>query len=605
MGLDSDRDGRAFLAVDLDRDGDLDLALKNRNTPQLVILRNDRPSRHHAISFKLLGERSNRDAVGAAIRIVTEQGSRTKFVRLGSGFLSQSSTEVFFGLGPATEVREVTITWPSGQEDHFQNVAADQRITVREGASSYERVAFTRSESVVQTHPPEAASEERSASERGSWLVEPVPAPDLTGTDLDGQETTLVHWRGRPLLLNFWATWCAPCQQELAGWRDAYGDLQAAGAEIVAVSVDEPGSEEAVRRFVAEKALPFPVLLPAPASVHAYNIFHRNLLRRPRDLQIPTTYLLDAAGEVIKVYRGITPPDTLLRDLKAVPGTPDARWHAALPYPGRQIHPRPGRDYVALAFSFMNAGLPDAGQPFLARALPRLDYLAQQNQANKLVHLYRGVARLELDQPQQAREALEQAVQLDASFSDAQFNLGVAYSHLGLAEQAIAALQETVALDPGFADAYFNLAILYRQQARPQEALVALQKAALLAPDDPDTQAQLGVVQAELGMLDAAIESLERAVRLQPHAEDSWRNLGVLYYQKGWWGRAAEALEQAHRLAPNDPDTSLPLAVAYLRTGRMEEARSLLEATLAANPQEERARQLLQEIDRLHETDKP
>ncbi|MBV8569235.1 MAG: CRTAC1 family protein, partial [Acidobacteriaceae bacterium] len=99
MGLDFLEDGRSFALADIDHDGRLEVVLKNRNAPQLRILKNvvtDLPS---SISFRLQGTKSNRDAIGSAITIETDLGRQTRMLQAGSGFLAQHSKEILFGLG--------------------------------------------------------------------------------------------------------------------------------------------------------------------------------------------------------------------------------------------------------------------------------------------------------------------------------------------------------------------------------------------------------------------------------------------------------------------------------------------------------------------------
>jgi tetratricopeptide (TPR) repeat protein len=606
-GLESDRDGRAFAPVDVDGDGDLDLIVKNRNTPQLVLLRNDSPDRNQSIAFKLIGRRSNRDAVGASIRLITEEGERTKSVRLGSGFLTQSSRQVLFGLGSSTEIKAAVVTWPSGQQDRIERPPVDSVVVLREGQREFEASPFQARLDVVPVPADTVAakSEPADADAGGTWLVDPISVPPLAGENLQGDPVDLAGWRGQFLWVNFWATWCAPCQVELQQWKAAYERIQQAGAEVVAVSVDEPGTEGLVRQFAAQKRLPFPVVLPDRSSVHAYKVFHRNLLRRPRDLQIPTTYLVNPQGEVVKVYRGATHPDSLLRDLQDMPASAEARWEAALPYPGQQLRSRPSRDYVALAFSFMNAGLTEISQRYLTRATNVLQEHVRRRPDNKMVHLYLGVALLSVGQPWAAQEALQKAIELDPEFADGYFNLGVAYSQLGQAQNALGAFAKTVDLDPGFADAYFNLAVIHRSLGRLEGARSALESMARLTPDSPEPFAELGVVHAERGALDDAITSFKRALELEPENTDVLRNLGVLYYQQGQLPLAAATLEQAHRLAPTQAETALSLAVTYAAVGRLAEARTVLESLLRVHPHEERARQLLQEIERISGPGRP
>ncbi|HYA26304.1 MAG TPA: CRTAC1 family protein, partial [Terriglobales bacterium] len=114
VGLDFIEDGRAFALADFDHDGRMEVFLKNRNAPQLRILKNAIEALPPAIAFRLRGIKSNRDAIGAVITLETESGRQTRSLQAGAGFLSQHTKEVFFGLGEGKGPVKVTIRWPSG-----------------------------------------------------------------------------------------------------------------------------------------------------------------------------------------------------------------------------------------------------------------------------------------------------------------------------------------------------------------------------------------------------------------------------------------------------------------------------------------------------------
>src|SRR5260370_12954730 len=87
-----------------------------------------------AIAFRLRGTKSNRDAIGAAVTVETELGRQTRMLQAGSGFLSQHSKEMFFGLGDAKGPVEVSIRWPSGLVQQLNGLPHDHRIWIEEGA---------------------------------------------------------------------------------------------------------------------------------------------------------------------------------------------------------------------------------------------------------------------------------------------------------------------------------------------------------------------------------------------------------------------------------------------------------------------------------------
>ena len=127
-------------------------------------------------------------------------------------------------------------------------------------------------------------------------------APDFTLPSLDGQTVRLSDLRGKAVLLNFWATWCAPCRLEMPTMDKAYQEYKGRGLEILAVSLDA-GSNSVVKNFMQELQLRFPVLLDPDMEV----------LRLYRQFSIPATFLIDKQGIVRHRelgYRDWTDPES-------------------------------------------------------------------------------------------------------------------------------------------------------------------------------------------------------------------------------------------------------------------------------------------------------
>jgi hypothetical protein len=133
----SPRVGRGVAFGDVDNDGDIDLLINNSDQEPTLLI-NQVGQRRNWISLKLIGTKSNRDAVGAKTVITTENSSRTDQVTGGGSYLSTNDLRVHFGLGASEAVKSVKIRWPSGAEDVFQDVKANQFLTIREGVAEYE-----------------------------------------------------------------------------------------------------------------------------------------------------------------------------------------------------------------------------------------------------------------------------------------------------------------------------------------------------------------------------------------------------------------------------------------------------------------------------------
>ena len=122
-GFETPKVGRGLAFGDFDRDGDLDLLLTTNNGPA-YLYRNDQQSRRRSIRFHLRGTKSNRDAIGATVRIFLNGQSQSRIVRGGSSYLSQSELPVTFGLGMHDKIERAVIDWPSGRSEEFKGLAA-------------------------------------------------------------------------------------------------------------------------------------------------------------------------------------------------------------------------------------------------------------------------------------------------------------------------------------------------------------------------------------------------------------------------------------------------------------------------------------------------
>ena len=121
---------RGAAYADYDHDGDLDILIANNNGPA-CLLRNDGGNRNHWLSVRLSGTKSNRDGIGAVVRVITPSGRQWNMVRSGSSYCSQSDLALTFGLGADTQAA-IEVDWPSGVHRRYENVAANHRLVIDE-----------------------------------------------------------------------------------------------------------------------------------------------------------------------------------------------------------------------------------------------------------------------------------------------------------------------------------------------------------------------------------------------------------------------------------------------------------------------------------------
>ncbi len=125
--------GRGLATGDIDNDGRVDAVISTNDGPAHVI-RNETRTANHWLTLKLVGHKSNRDAIGAVIKVVTAKGEQYATVTTASSYLSSSDKRVHFGLGGERNVTTLEIRWPSGIHQTLKDVRADQILEVNEAA---------------------------------------------------------------------------------------------------------------------------------------------------------------------------------------------------------------------------------------------------------------------------------------------------------------------------------------------------------------------------------------------------------------------------------------------------------------------------------------
>jgi Flp pilus assembly protein TadD len=562
VDLDFIEDGRSFALADFDHDGRLEVLLKSRNAPALRLLKNVQPELPPSIAFRLRGNKtdgskSNPDAFGAAVTIETGSGRQTRWLQAGSGFLSQHSKELVFGLGNARGTIAASIRWPSGTVQQLRDLPTNHRIWVEEGVEIPRVEAFLK--------PPATASRPQSPDTLPvtveTWLLAPVPAPDFSLPDSSGRARTLAELRGKPTLLVFGPA--APAR----------------GVQLLNVVFEDPVPVGALRGSNDVAAI--------------YNLLYRHLFDRRRDIALPTSLLINETGEIVKVYQGPIRPGQVEKDMGLIPRTAEERLTRALPFRGNASAYAFGRNHLSLGSVFFQRGYLEQSEAFFRLAL-------RDDPSSAEAHYGLGSVYLKQEKNREARASFEQAVKFTASYAEtgpnAWNNLGLLATREGRIDDAVANFREALQLNPDYWIALENLGSAYRQQRRWDDARAALDRALAVRPRSPEANYGLGMVFAQTDDARHAEEYLRKSLELRPVYPEALNNLGILLLRTGRRDDAVAKFEECIRVTPEFDQSYLNLARVFSLEGASDKARLVLQELLRQHPGHQQGQQLLDQL---------
>jgi Flp pilus assembly protein TadD len=561
VGLDFDQDGRSFAVLDIDRDGDPDLAaMAARQTPQLRLFRNEFAPRGAALAIRLAGTQSNRDAIGARVTVETERLRRTRIVQAGSGFLSQHSKELLFGLGSSERVVRLGITWPSGRTQVFTDVTPNTRLRIVEGGT-LEREPFAAAPALK----PAADLPKTIAPPDATWLYEPFPAPEFTLPDARGKMRSLTALRGRPAVLLLWSTGVSGSRAALDALVGGGEALTKAGIGWLDIAVDTA----------------------SPELSASYAILNRHIFMNRQDLRLPTAFLVDAAGRVVKAYRDRVEVARIIRDAATIEVSAAERLTRALPFPGTFYSSLPVRNYLPYARELLNQGLDDA-------ALTAFDLAAQANPSGSTLYQL-GTLLAKTGETTRARAAFELALTRQPDLAEANNDLGALFAQAGDLDAAIVRFRRAVATTPDYPDALNNLGYALLLTGRDQEARALYEKAVALQPDFPEALNNLGLLFGRAGELDQAERYFRDAVSRRADYGEAANNLALVLVARGRDTEAVRLLEQFVENTPRFEGTYVTLAKLYFASNRVAQGIQVLERLLQRNATHPTAIELLRQ----------
>ena len=339
-GLDFPDDARASGWFDWDHDGDLDLWVANRTAPQLRFLRNDLDSPNRFLALRLTGTECNRDAVGARVRVVLEGEEQPiwRTVRAGSGYLSQSSKWLHFGLGDNAAIRDVQIQWPGGEETVYSTLQPDRFYNIVQGQQANE-LKFDAHTPLPPPKSPQPVFSEKEPQSTSLYSATRLPLPRMAYQDRNGKTVPLDI--SRPTLVVLWASWCQPCVTELSQLAKFKSQFESQDLRILLLSVDklDPNGADPskVTELIEKLGVPYEFGFATESTTQKLQLATDYLFLLQQPLPVPSTFLVDTDYRLAALYRGPVKPEEVIRDAKRLDAALTDKRDASVPFSGRWL----------------------------------------------------------------------------------------------------------------------------------------------------------------------------------------------------------------------------------------------------------------------------
>jgi tetratricopeptide (TPR) repeat protein len=427
-----------------------------------------------------------------------------------------------------------------------------------------------------------------------TWLLVPVLAPDFSLSSFAGHVETLSAHRGKTVILHFCSASSASIERDLNDFERSHQEWAKKGLQLLTINVDSTQNPDSGNTHFPKGAHSFPILNATPDVIAIYNLLYRQLFDRHRDMTVPVSFLINAQGNIVKVYENSVSTQQFETDFRSIPRNDSERLAKGLPFAGLRDSYDFARNYLSLGFVFFERGYFERAEPYFQQALKD-----DPKSAEALYGL--GSAYLQQQKTNDARECFQRVLQLHASYPgtlpNAWNNLGILAARDGQTDLAIEHFQRALQIDPDHSVALQNLGSAYRQKKDWPQATRALEKSLALNPDDPEANYSLAMVYAQTNDSNRAYEYLQKALRARPDYPEALNNLGILYLRTRRPEEAKQSFADSIRRAPAYDQAYLNLARVYSIEGHREKAKAVLLQLLKQHPDHAQAKEELKQLE--------
>jgi tetratricopeptide (TPR) repeat protein len=604
-GIDFLQDGRGVATTDWDHDGDSDVILTSRNGCRLKILCNQLDSGNDFLQLTMVGTKSNSDAIGtrALVFLKDKPHPIIKTVNAGSGYLSQSSKSLTFGLGQNAEIEKLTIVWPDGSKQNFTDVRPNRRYRMVEGRDTAAELPSDRLDVqlAATTHP---GREQLPPAEK-SLFNPPALVPELTMIQTDGKTYPVLGIKPKDATLVVVVDESSQAKNLLQKISDAADSWDDKNAECIAVVTDsleagEPSSRSAGKSMMDEVGFPFRWGLATEDTKTRVSLWCGNFFGSQQMPRTPFGILFNKDREAVVFYDFDQINDSDLLEDVAIAGLDAERiWDKIMPTQGRWFAPYRFSVADRMTLRLAELGQQDAAKelheassPFRAYELATKGFELLSIESYELAKkFFREALRLDPESPM-ARVGIAKVLRREATQVIGQ-GAESANQRNELQEKATIHLDYALELEPTNVEAIVARSNLAIDAGQIGQAIKLLKRFVKLQPDRYEIHAIIGRLLFQGKQTSEAAQWLVEAFEKRPTLPFVAGDLGFLYLTVGEHPRAVQFLELANRLQPSDQNVRRLLAEAYYLTGNYEDCVQRCEEVIQKEPNRKRLSKIL------------
>lgn len=339
-GVDSPSDGRVSAWLDMDRDGRHDLAVVNSNRPLLQLYRNETGDTDRKdgnfIALRFVGGNDSADASpefsnrnGFGTRVVVQAGDRriTREHYCGQGFAGQNTSTMLIGLGEATTVDQLSITWPSGLKQQFSNLSAGKLMILFERPAADDQSPAQKDSDAAgititdyqRVLPADSPSEQPAIGN-----LDRDPLPTLLPAQLNAASEPSASDRrvkdSKLVVLTTMASWCTSCAKHQPLLKAMSKDFEPSNVSFVGFAGDPNDPADDLRGFIKRLRIDYPVVAEPDASLRS--TVEAILNSGDGADVLPSTIILNGQGKVLATHRGVPSASDIRKHLAAMKSEP-------------------------------------------------------------------------------------------------------------------------------------------------------------------------------------------------------------------------------------------------------------------------------------------